>query len=646
MTAHSVKFLPDEVEITCDSGTNLLELAADAGIELKAVCGNAGTCGKCQVIVKEGEVNKLNQGSLSPDKLNKGYILACQAEVTADVVIEIPPESRLSDHQILVEKEDLEEEDDLLTEEQFQLIDDSEYSPIYKKLNLDLNEPSLVDNASDLERLYTEINRDKDLPPLQTPLRVLDELADHLRENDWQTQVSLATVNGNYEIAELNSPDSETTDYGIAVDIGTTSVVLDLIDLSTGRSVVREGTYNKQANHGDDVIGRINFAKERENGLEKLHNAVIKTINNLIENAVDEVGINHTDIKTAVFAGNTTMTHLFLGIDPNNIRLDPYIPTANFIPPLQAEELGINIKEEAWIHCLPGVASFVGGDITSGTLATGMTNREEITLFIDIGTNGELVLGNQDWLMTCSCSAGPAFEGGGIEYGMRAMNGAIEMFDIDEETYEVKYTTINHAPPIGICGSGLINLIATLNEVGIINRSGKFNSDLEHERLREREYEKEFLLVPKEEAGIDEDIVITENDIKNLLRSKGAIYAGIKMLLENMSLTEDFIEQVLVAGGFGNYINLHDAKRIGLLPDLPAEKFKFVGNTSIKGAKQSLLSEEAFGKVEEIAKKMTYLELSAEDQSQDFMDEFVSAQFIPHTDLSLFPSVTGNGSDN
>ncbi|KXS44575.1 MAG: ferredoxin [Candidatus Frackibacter sp. T328-2] len=636
MAENKVKFLPNEIEVSCDSGTNLLELAADAGVELKAVCGGAGSCGKCQVIVKEGEVNKLDQGNLSPDKLSQGYVLACKTEITGDVVIEIPPESRLSKHQILVE-----DDEDFLTEEELQIAEEVELSPIYKRLELELSEPSLVDNASDLERLYTEINRDRELPPLTTPLSVLNELADHLRENDWKTQVSVTALNGNYEVSELISPDDENPDYGIAVDIGTTTLALDLVDLSTGQTVVSEGAYNKQANYGDDVIGRINFVTENEGGLERLHQAVIKSINELIDKAVNKQGIECSDIKTAVFAGNTTMSHLFLGIDPNNIRLDPYIPTANFIPPLKANELGINIKEEAWIHYLPGVASFVGGDITSGVLATELSNQESITLFIDIGTNGELVLGNQDWLMTCSCSAGPAFEGGGIEYGMRAMSGAIEYFDIDEETYEIKYSTIDDVPPIGICGSGLINLIATLNEVGIISRSGKFNEDLEHGRLRDREYEKEFLLVPKEEAGIDEDIVITENDIKNLLRSKGAIYAGIRMMLKNMSLTEEFIEQVLVAGGFGNYINLDDAKKIGLLPDLPADRFKFVGNTSLKGAKKSLLSQEAFEQVNEIAKKMTYLELSAEDQSHAFTDEFVSAQFLPHTDLSLFPSFAG-----
>ena len=636
-----VKFLPKEVEVECEDGTNLMELAADAGIELKAVCGGAGSCGKCQVIVTEGEVEILDQGNLSPAKLKQGYVLACKTEVIADVTIEIPPESRLSKHQVFID-EKAEEEDKLLTEEELELQGKFEISPIYTRMSLELDEPSLVSNAGDLERLYTELNRNRgSLPALRTPLSVLKELAGHLRENDWQTQVSVTRVTEDYgEIVELNPIDDQNADYGIAVDIGTTTVVLELVDLNTGQVVATKGSYNRQANFGDDIIGRINFAKEKDGGLDRLHQAIIKTINELIEQAVEKAEITQDDIKTAVFAGNTTMVHLLLGIDPNNIRIDPYIPTVNVVPPLRAKELDINIKDNGWIHCLPGVSSFVGGDITSGTLATNISEQEKITLFIDIGTNGELVLGNQDWLMTCSCSAGPAFEGGGITHGMRAMAGAIEFFEIDAQTYQVKYSTVNDAPPIGICGSGLINLLAILEETGIIGRSGQFDMDLDTDRLRETDYDKEFVLVWADEAGIDEDIVISENDIKNLLRSKGAIYAGIRMMLQNMSLQEEFIEQVFIAGGFGHYINLEDALKIGLLPDLPLDRFTFVGNTSLKGARMSLLSAEKFEEVQEIANKMTYLELSAESQSQDFMDEFVAAQFIPHTDLSLFPSVT------
>ncbi|MCK8816886.1 ASKHA domain-containing protein [Natroniella sulfidigena] len=635
-----VKFVPDQIEIEAEPGTNLLELAVDAGVELKAVCGGSGSCGKCQLIIEDGEVEVLDQGNLSPDKLKRGYVLACKTEIKGDLIVEIPPESRLSKHQVFIEEE-VEEREDILTEEELAATQKLKLDPIYRQIELELNQPSLTDNVSDLERLQIELNRDRDLSSLQASLPVMKDLASHLRANDWKTQVSLSKLGDNYEITELKSLDDPKVDYGLAVDIGTTTVVVELVDLATGKVAAREGSYNKQANYGDDVISRINFAKENEGGLAKLNQAVIGTMNSLIDEIVSQQEIEQSQIKTAVLAGNTTMIHLLLEIDPNNIRLEPYIPTVSFVPPLRAKELNLKIKEDGLIHCLPGVSSFVGGDISSGTLAAEIADRDGITLFIDIGTNGELVLGNKEWLMTCSCSAGPAFEGGGITYGMRAMSGAIEMFDINPETYEVKYSTIGDVPPIGICGSGLINLLALLKDVGIIGRSGKFDEELEHERLRDGEYDKEFVLVWADEAGIEEDIVISENDIKNLLRSKGAVYAGIRMMLNSMALTEEFIDQVLIAGGFGNYINLDDALKIGLLPDLPLDKFKFIGNTSLKGARMSLLSEDKFEEVQEIAKKMTYLELSAENYSQDFMDEFVSAQFIPHTDLNLFPSVTG-----
>ncbi|MCK8818208.1 ASKHA domain-containing protein [Natroniella sulfidigena] len=635
-----IKLVPDQLEVEVDSGTNLLEAVVEAGINLKAVCGGSGTCGKCQVIIEEGEAEVLDQGNLSSDKLERGYVLACKTEVKGDLIVKIPPESRLSKHQVFIEEE-VDKREDILTEEELAATQKLKLDPIYRQIELELNQPSLTDNVSDLERLQIELNRDRDLSSLQASLPVMKDLASHLRENDCKTQVSLSKLGDNYEITELKSLDDPKVDYGLAVDIGTTTVVVELVDLATGKVAAREGSYNKQANYGDDVISRINFVKENEGGLAKLNQAVIGTMNSLIDEIVSQQGIEQSQIKTAVLAGNTTMIHLLLEIDPNNIRLEPYIPTVSFVPPLRAKELNLKIKEDGLIHCLPGVSSFVGGDISSGTLAAEIADRDGITLFIDIGTNGELVLGNKEWLMTCSCSAGPAFEGGGITYGMRAMSGAIEIFDIDPKTYEVKYSTIGDVPPIGICGSGLINLLALLKDVGIIGRSGKFDEELEHERLRDGEYDKEFVLVWADDAGIEEDIVISENDIKNLLRSKGAVYAGIRMMLNSMALTEEFIDQVLIAGGFGNYINLDDALKIGLLPDLPLDKFKFIGNTSLKGARMSLLSEDKFEEVQEIAKKMTYLELSAENYSQDFMDEFVSAQFIPHTDLNLFPSVTG-----
>ncbi|MDA8227311.1 MAG: ASKHA domain-containing protein, partial [Desulfitobacterium hafniense] len=345
-----------------------------------------------------------------------------------------------------------------------------------------------------------------------------------------------------------------------------------------------------------------------------------------------------SDLACAVIAGNTTMTQLFLGIDARYIRLEPYIPTLNFYPPVQAGQTGLHISSEGFVYSFPCVASYVGGDIVAGTLITGMNESDELLLFIDIGTNGEIVLGNKDWLVSCACSAGPCFEGGGITFGMRAMPGAIEHIRINHRTLDVKLKVIGQVLPVGICGSGLVDCLSELKEAGIIDRAGNFQ--VEHpsnsQRVRITPEGKEFVLAWAHQAGGDKDIVITENDVKNLIRAKGAIYAGIRTLLQMLSVEIDMIDRIVIGGGFGNYLNVEDSIRIGLLPDLPLDKFEFIGNSSVKGAKLALLSQAAWLEAEKLAKKMTYIELSI---GTTFMDEFVSALFLPHTDFTQFPSV-------
>jgi len=346
--------------------------------------------------------------------------------------------------------------------------------------------------------------------------------------------------------------------------------------------------------------------------------------------------VSKTDLHIAVVAGNTTMVHLFLGLSPKYIRLDPYVPTAVLYPAVTATEIGLDINSNAWVLCMPSVASYVGGDIVAGVLATKIALREETILFIDIGTNGEIVLGNKGWLICCSCSAGPAFEGSGITFGMRAMKGAIERVSIDSTNFEVFVMTIGTRQPIGICGSGLIDCIAKLRQVGLIDRTGKFNNEIETMRLRKNGEGMEFVLVWAQETECGKDIVLTENDIKNIIRSKGAVFAGIQSLLRTTQMDLSQIDRILIAGGFGNYLNIHDAIEIGLLPDTEYNKYEFAGNTSIKGAQLALLSEEAHREAEKIANMMTYLELSSGNL---FMEEFVAALFLPHTDLNLFPSI-------
>jgi len=332
------------------------------------------------------------------------------------------------------------------------------------------------------------------------------------------------------------------------------------------------------------------------------------------------------------------MAHLLFKLEPCHIRRDPYIPTATFYPDITAKEIDININPEAPIYCMPGVSSYVGGDITAGVLACGMNEKESASILIDIGTNGEIAVGNKDWLVCCSASAGPAFEGGGIKHGMRAANGAIQRIKITPG-YDVDYSTIGDFKPKGICGSGLIDCLAEMLKAGIINRSGKIQENIKNPRLRKTNEGMEFILVFRHETGIESDITISEVDIANLIRSKAAIYTGLSVLIRHMGLTFDDIDKLYVAGGFGNFLDMKKSIFIGLLPDLPVDRFEFVGNSSLSGARQSLLSAEDFFNAKTIAQKMTYVELSVEPS---FMDEYVSALFLPHTHAELFPSVMNN----
>jgi uncharacterized 2Fe-2S/4Fe-4S cluster protein (DUF4445 family) len=627
----TVLFFPDNLVAHVEPGTSILRAATLAGVELKSNCGGDGTCGRCLVKIKDGHVKMKSAGNLSQRARQAGLVLACQTLVDSNVVIDVPKDSRLDEHQVLLD------EKEILVEKDEGLAEGYAYLPICRKVNLSLSEPTLTENVSDWNRLQAALRTELDCGEIHISLPVLRTVAETLREGNWEVTVTVAQLNGCAEVVHMEPGQSDRPSYGLAVDIGTTTAVVYLIDLDSGLTLGKKGTYNKQARYGDDVITRMIHASEKPGGLEDLHKAVIDTINQLIDELLEQSTVNGDDVHIAMVAGNTTMTHLFLNLTPKYIRLEPYIPLASETPPVRAAELGLNINPTAHVACFSSIASYVGGDIVSGTLVTNMAKSDEITLFVDIGTNGEMVLGNRDWLVTAACSAGPAFEGGGITFGMRAMKGAIEYVEIDPETYEVEVSTIGKMRPMGICGSGLIDCLAKMREVGIIDRAGKLQTDLNIPWLRKGDDGWEFVLVSHEMTECGKDIIITDNDIKNLLRAKGAVYGGIRSMLKAVQLTEEVIDKVLIAGGFGNFINIRDAITIGLLPDLPAEKYMFIGNASVKGARLALLSQEAFHEAQALGKNMTYLELSV---GNDFMDEFMSALFLPHTDLSLFPSVT------
>ena len=621
--------MPEGINVEVDKGTNLLDAANAAGITLKSSCGGQGTCGRCCVKVLEGKVEGGN-GNMSKSKREEGYILACTATVEdGDVTVDFPESSRLSEHQVLLD----DSLDEVIKEHQLEECDSCD-DAFVKKVQVTMTEPTLMENVDDYNRLSAELKGILGTENITISYDALRTLPAKVREQDWKVTVTCVMSDDAAEIIRVEAGHVDTPPYGIALDIGTTTVVAALVDLASGKKLHQAGTFNRQAGMGDDVISRIVYTEEEKDGLAEIQKVVIETINDLLDEIYEEQGITAEDVSAMKVAANTTMIHLFLGIEPKFIRREPYIPGAQDVPVLKAKELGVKIHDNGAIICFPSVASYVGGDIVSGALLTGIEKQEEFWLFIDIGTNGEMVLGNSDLLMCCACSAGPAFEGGGIQFGMRAMDGAIEKIVIDDD-FNVSYATVNNAAPVGICGSGLIDCLSTLRTAGIINRQGKMQN-VNTDRMRTGDEGPEFVLVYAAESGCGKDIVITEADVENLIRAKAAVFAGIRIMLAKMELPLEAVSKILIGGGFGNYLNLKDSIRIGLLPDLPAEFYSFIGNSSLKGAYMALLSRSVFKHSIELGQSMTYLELS---DGNEFYDEYVQAMFLPHTDMSLFPSL-------
>ncbi len=532
-----IVFMPSKITVEVEKGASVLEAAQQAGISMKSSCGGQGTCGRCTVKVLEGQVLG-GEGNISRKKKAEGQILACTAIVDGDAKIKIPPESILQEHQVLLN----EEEDGLLMEKQIEANLAYADHPFVKKVRVELSEPTLVENASDWSRLQTEIKGILETEEITITHRALQQLPQVLRDGDWKLTATCLMRDNGAQVIRVESGGSELPPYGIALDIGTTTVVAALVDLNTGANVSQAGTYNRQAAYGDDVITRIIYAEEEHEsdlgshdvsndclyddgfknaaGLRKLQDVVMETINSLLDKIYLEQGLSKEDVSVMMVAANTTMIHLFYGVEPRFIRREPYIPATAFFPVMKGKELGLKIHPDGEVISFPSVASYVGGDVVSGAFLVEMEQKEEISLFIDIGTNGEMVLGNSDWQMCCACSAGPAFEGGGIDFGMRAMPGAIEKINIDpDDAYRVSYVTVNDEPPVGICGSGLIDCLAKLRTSGIIDRQGHMQK-VETPRMRQGEEGPEFVIAWSEETGFEKDITISEADIQNLIRRR------------------------------------------------------------------------------------------------------------------------------
>lgn len=642
MEKFKVAFKPDNIKVDADRGENLLSCAIKAGIYINSSCGGDGVCGRCKVIVEKGSFRTEPTGRISQDERKKGYVLACLTTIQGDLTIKVPPSSRLDIKKIKEEDakllrlkgvysqaEDVEEAGEPIRREEV-----FTHSPLATKLYLELPHPTLDDNVSDLERLYREIRDTKKIEIMQTGLANIKRLGALLRQSDWKVTVLLGKRNETTEIVSIEPGDTSKRNYGIAFDIGTTTVVGQLVDLNTKEVLGTKATHNRQIVFGDDVITRIIYATE-EDGLEKLHHAVIDNMNEIIKELVIQNSVNLSDVNGVLCAGNTTMIHLLLRVDPRFIRMEPYVPTANFVPTIRSSESGIKINPRGLLACVPGVSTYVGGDVVAGVVASGMCDEEELTVLIDVGTNGEVVVGNKEWLMSASASAGPSFEGSGVSCGMRATSGAIQRVRLDDQE-DVLLETIGNARPRGICGSGYIDALAELFLHKILDRNGKISQSVKSSRIRPMETGLEFVLAFEKETDIGTDLVITEQDIENLKRSKASIYSALATLLKKLSLSFEDVKRFYIAGGFGTYLDIEKAVTIGLLPDLERPRFKFIGNSSLVGAREALLSYEAFHKAEEIARRMAYLELSVEP---GYMDEYIQALFFPHTDLARFSSV-------
>ncbi len=637
MANHKVVFLPHKIEIGVPAGETIIHAAMEAGVHINASCGGEGVCGKCRVLIEEGTVEGGITEKLSQEDRDNGYRLGCQAAVKSDLVVRIPVESAM-DASALRMQQTPRKTAHIRVMNFDELKEKGLFVAPVEKIFLQLPKPTLQDNLPDITRLISYLKAKHDEHRLDVALSVIRKIPDAIREKDFEVTATLVRPVrdiGKTRLINVQPGDTTSRSYAIAMDIGTTTIYGQVIDLISGNVLAEYGDFNGQISYGEDVISRIVYAEKPE-GLQRLHSVVMETINKVLGKIIKHSGIDHEDLSTITLAGNTTMTQLMLKIDPRHIRRSPYVPAATLYPPTRAKDLGMAVGDHVSALVYPAVSSYVGGDIVAGVMGSGIYRTEKLTLYLDVGTNAEIVIGNRDWLACAACSAGPAFEGGGLKYGMRAEKGAIEDFSIDPLTYDPMIITVGNVRPKGICGSGLITMVATLFEIGIINNLGKFNHDLETPRIRKADGVYEYVLAWKDETQIDRDVTLTEIDIENLIRAKGAIYSGCMTLLTEVGMSIQDIEHIILAGGFGSYVDLEKAMVIGLLPEMDSAKVTFIGNGSLMGARMSSLTNRIRKDVVEVTKKMTNFELS---DTPSYMDNYIAALFLPHTDINQFPKL-------
>ena len=622
-----VTFYPWKKTIDVEPDTTLLNAAEDAGVSIEGLCAGNGRCGTCKAIIGEGEENlseftKAEEQTLSSEQKQNGYRLTCRAEVTGtgDVDVTVPPDSQKTAGIVLTEGHELEYEID----------------PVVKKYHVDLPVPSLSDNVADFERIGEALEETYELDLESVDYEIQRELPNRMREQEVEDRLeATATVYDDEELIDVEPGLSETA-YGLAIDLGTTTVAVYLVNLKNGETEAISSTLNPQTKQGGDIMTRMRYTRRNETGREELKEEIRKGINENIEEVVTEAGIEHENIYEAVFVGNTAMHHLFLGIDPAYVAGSPYVAAREAPIKVKARDLDFDINESGYVYWLPVSGGWVGPDKVSVLLVAGHYKEPETTVCIDIGTNGEISVGNEDKMLVTSAPAGPALEGAELRYGVRAQAGAIETLVIDPETLDPTYETIEDEPPNGITGSGVIDALAQLFQVGLVDQRGKFRDEvMDHPRVRKNDDgELEYVVAYEEEAALAEDIVLTQNDIRSIQMAKAAIQAGTRVLMSELDI--DNPDRVLMAGAFGNYIDKISAMTIGMYPDVEEDDVVSLGNAAGVGAKLALLDRERRDEAERIVEEVEYFEIAGTDV---FQENFMESMYLPHQDFDLYPHV-------
>ena len=627
-----------EVHINANEGDNLLSAAQRANVAIDAPCSGNGACGKCRVKLISGELDSPKTRHITDDEYAQGWRLSCLSKVISDVVVEVPDIASAYKSRMRVA--------DISSPKELEIFNQTKaeieaagigFGNGLSAVTVAMDAPTNDDTMPDNERTAWAIQAATGAEKVTFTFHALKKLARVLRDSDFNVRCVLeAQPDGALSVMDVMPADATTPVAGLVVDLGTTSVAALLVDMESGRVLAKASTGNGQIRYGADVINRI-IESGRDGGSQRLQQAVIdESIRPLAQEMCAAAGIGMKNVYRMCLAGNTTMNHLLLGLFSEPVRMEPYIPSFFHCDDIRTSSLHMGLHPDAKLILAPNIGSYVGGDITAGAFASMLWNKEEMALFIDLGTNGELVFGNSEFLMSCACSAGPAFEGGDISCGMRATDGAIDAMTIDADTMEPRFTTIgNTEHPVGICGSGIIDIIAELFKAKIINGKGKFSREGRRVRFDENGMG-EYIIAFKEETGGVRDVSINEVDIDNFIRAKGAIFSATMTMLGSMGMDPSVLDHVYVAGGIGSGINMRNAVTIGMLPDIDLDHFSYIGNSSLSGAYAMLTSDAARVKVDELATTMTYLELSTEP---GYMDSFVGACFLPHTDANLFPSV-------